>query len=320
MTGDLQRLHHVGLVVDDMEQALALFRRLGFNCPTPACPMMSEQEGEPPRPLGAANTYASFTDNFIEIVAVMEDESRIPPDVKRVPLQAPAPVLSRIVATAKRLVATLKACLARFQGLHILVFTTRDVEQSRQRFDSIGVGHSGTNTVQRPVETPAGSKMVPVRYLEIDKEPVPEGRLAIAENPASEVLNAQRHADHPNGAVDLVESILCVADAELDDFDRRYQRYLDREPRRVGAARVFDLERSARVTIVPASALGEFLPGELPAALPAFVAYTVAVRDLGVARAELESNGLPIVSTAQGDIFVPAAAAMGAAVVFRQQR
>ncbi|MFF4159244.1 hypothetical protein [Streptomyces sp. NPDC001678] len=44
---------------------------------------------------------------------------------------------------------------------------------------------------------------------------------------------------------------------------------------------------------------------------------TVAVRDLALTRDLLRRNGLPLRQTPSGDVFVPAGAALGAAVVFR---
>jgi hypothetical protein len=43
----------------------------------------------------------------------------------------------------------------------------------------------------------------------------------------------------------------------------------------------------------------------------------VAVRDLAATRGLLEHNGFPLRETPSGEVFVPAAAALGAAVVVR---
>ena len=53
-------------------------------------------------------------------------------------------------------------------------------------------------------------------------------------------------------------------------------------------------------------------------ALP--VAFAVAVRELTATRKLLEGNGVPLAVTPAGDLFVPATAAAGAAVIFRQSR
>jgi hypothetical protein len=319
VTSEIGYLHHVGHVVRDLEEARERYARLGFVCPPPAYAALSRSEGAPPRPFGAANTHAAFVRNFVELVTVVTEASRIPDGARLVPLQVPPAALPRVVESIERTVAKLAASLARFAGLHILVFQTEDADASVARFDAAGVGHSGVTAVQRPIETATGERMVPTRVVEIDREDVPEGRLAVAENPDPATLRAQTRLEHPNGAVDLVESILCVAGAEVDGYAARYQRYLGQAARRDGAGRVFDLQRS-RLRLASADALGTTLPGETAPALPAFVGYAVAVRDLAATRRLLEGTGLPVREAPSGEIFVPAEAALGAAVIFRQAR
>ncbi|MFC4123253.1 VOC family protein [Nonomuraea zeae] len=61
MDHDISGLHHVGHLVHDMDQALELYRRLGFALPGPAYPVLEE----PPQPFGVGNTHAYFPGNFI---------------------------------------------------------------------------------------------------------------------------------------------------------------------------------------------------------------------------------------------------------------
>lgn len=314
MTTQIGGLHHVGLIVRDMEEALELYTRLGFRLPPPAYPMLPLRAGEPPKPFGVANTHVTFADNFVELVTIVDD--RHPPRGARfVSLPIPPEVLPRVRETVQRTVATLSASFVRFQGLHILVFQTLDAEATGEQLSAAGVRHSGVNTVQREIDTPDGVRMVPVRVVELDGERVPEGRLAVAEDPPR-VLDAQLQVDHPNGARALLEVVLCVADTGLDEAERRYAQYLARPVRREGVARVFDLGGS-KVTLIPNSGLADILPGELAPALPAFVAYAVAVRDLNATQAWLLEHELPVMTTPAGDLFVPATAALGAAVIFR---
>src|SRR3979490_976473 len=91
-----------------------------------------------------------------------------------------------------------------------------------------------------------------------------------------------------SGALDLVESILCVPDAEIDRCTERYQRYGGYAARNDGVVQVFHL-RESRVRLVPASALETVLPGEKAPTLPSFVGYGVAVRDLDFAQRSLDS-------------------------------
>ncbi|MGK4008031.1 VOC family protein [Sorangium sp. So ce1036] len=327
MGRDVESLHHVGHVVSDMAEGLELYRRLGFHLSPPAYPMLSPREGEAPRPFGAGNSHANFPRSFIELVSCVRDDDpdRLPAGAKRIPLRAPPEHLPRITASIRSTVAKIASCLSRFQGLHILVFKTPDAHAAAGRLSSEGVPHGGVNTVPVPVDTAQGTRVAPLGLLEIDSEDpesagsgrVPEGRIAMAESPGTEVLDAQLYMDHPNGAVGLVESVLCVAQAALPEVERRYARYLGRPARADGPARAFDLEGS-RVTLVADADLEAMLPGERAPALPAFVAYAVAVRDAGAARRLLEENGFPLRVSASGDLFVPAAAALGVAILFRQ--
>ena len=311
MNNEIGYIHHVGHVVRDMKTARDLYRKLGFLCSAPAYPMLSREAGKPARPFGAANMHASFVRNFVEIMAVITEASHLPDDAQPIPLQVSPTALPHVVASIERTIATIDTSLARFEGLHILVLQTADANETARCFEEIGVGHSGVNRVQLP------HQLVPMGVVEIDREDVPEGRLAVAESPVWETTGGEPALQHPNGAVDLVESILCTPDAEIEVYVERYQRYLGSVARREGATHVFDLRQSC-VRLIPESWLGQFLPGETATALPAFVAYAVAVRNLGSTRRWLENNEFPVIAEVSGGIFVPSKAALGAAVIFRQ--
>ncbi|MDK8179973.1 VOC family protein [Paenibacillus sp. UMB4589-SE434] len=316
MHAEIKFIHHVGHVVSDMEAALELYKKLGFVCSPPSYPAMSENEGEPPKPFGAANSHAEFLGNFIEIVTVVKQGARIPDNAKLVPLQASPDVQKAMIGKIKQTVDTVSRYLSRYEGAHILCFGTEDADKTADRFHKKGIAHSGVNTVQRPLERSEGIQFVPVRYLEIDGG-VHEGRLAVAENPPSAIVVEQVHPNHPNGATDLIESILCVDDSELDEFIRRYGQYLECEVQTDGVAHIFNLAGS-RITIVPRTRLSELLPGEMAPPVPGFAGYVVAVRDISHTRSYLERNDLPVAETASGDLFVPAASALGSAIVFKK--
>ncbi len=310
MATDIGYLHHVGHVVRDMERALRVYRQLGFKCSLPAYPMLARTAGEQPVPLGAANAHAEFARNFIEIMTVVTDAREMPAEARLVELQVPPAARQRVLETAEQTVARIAVRLSRFEGLHRLVFQTADIEATVARFDLNGVAHSGINVAQREVETPTGVRLSPVRVLEIDSRDVAEGQLAVADAP-----DGVQFSPHPNGALDLVESILCVADSEIGDYIARYSRYLGRDAHRADSAWTFELQGS-RLKVLPASALGSWLSGEAAPALPMLAGYAVAVTDVDRARALLEANGVPLRQTPTGGIFVPAAFALGATVIF----
>ncbi|WP_188192326.1 VOC family protein [Nonomuraea sp. SYSU D8015] len=322
MGHDIGGLHHVGHVVRDMGQALERYRRMGFALPGPAYPVL----GEPPEPFGVANTHAYLAGSFVELVALAE-AGRLPGDARPIPLHVPEDRLPALKEAVRGTVANLDACLRRFEGVHILMFDSPDIDAAAERLAAGGAGHGGVHAAQRPVETVDGLVMEPVRYLEFDGSGpgrVPEGRVGLAENAAGSPHGA---ADHPNGAVELTGCVLCVADDELAEAERRYELYVGHAARRDGAVRTFVLgEGRAEVTLVAASGLGGLLPGEQTArsggegaaALPAFAAYVVAVRDVAATERFLRDGGMPVGRTAAGEVFVPARAALGTAVVFRQ--
>ncbi|HZG92938.1 MAG TPA: VOC family protein [Pseudonocardia sp.] len=311
MNRDVTGLHHVGLVVDDLPRALALYRRMGFRVPPPTFPTLpGTGPGSPARPVGAGNTHVAFPAAFVEIVAVAGTE--LPPGATAVPLEAPPDRLDRVVEGVLAVADRIAAALARFPGLHILVLETPDADVAAGRLTADGVPHGGVLRLRRP----GGGGDVPLGVVEIDGAAgrTPEGRLALAEPlPAHAHEPAQLH--HPNGACGLAAALLCVPDADLDEYRARYARYLRRPSRRDGPAHVFDLDRG-RIVLVAGSDLDALLPGERPVALPAFVGCSVLVADPERTRAFLEGAGFPLRTTADGHPFVPAGAALGAAVVF----
>ncbi|MFI6741006.1 VOC family protein [Nonomuraea sp. NPDC050451] len=320
MGEDINGLHHVGHIVLDMDQAMERYRRLGFTVPAPAYPVLPRVAGGPVEPFGVSNTHVYFPGDFVELVAVIDETGRVPGGARPMPLQVPDDKLPGLVAALDATAANIASFLQRFQGLHIMIANTPDIDSVAARLTAGGVGHGGVHAVQRPVETSAGTRMEPARYLEISDPDlpagrVPEGRIGFAENAPVEASQDQRHTGHPNGATGLVECVLCVADSALPELEQRYGTYFGQARALGPGAARFD---RVDVTVVSASALADLLPGERPAALPAFVAYTVSVRDIAVTRRLLRANDIPVTRTGPGEMFVPASAALGAAIIFRQ--
>jgi hypothetical protein len=113
----------------------------------------------------------------------------------------------------------------------------------------------------------------------------------------------------------LIESVLCVPDADLNNFIRRNTRYLQRPARSDGPLRVFDLSNS-KVLITPNAALDNVLPGEAPPELPAFVGYGLAVRDLRTTQDHWSGQSFRCRHHPWVGRYIPAAATLGAAVIF----
>ena len=316
MGSDISGLHHVGLVVDNMGEALATFRRLGFALAVPTYPTMAPHEGAEPEPFGAANTHADFHRNFVELATFVKpgEAHKVPAEAKTVPLQVPAEILPAVLQQITSTSERLAVYLDRFEGAHILIFSAPDVEAVAARLSTAGVGHGGVHTVQRPVETASGPRAETVSVLELVDTQIPEGRVGMAGDLDPDI-QATRVLGHPNGAVELVEVLLCAAEADLDAVQARYETYLDRS---ASPDRVFDLN-GARVALLSPTELDALLPGERAPGPTAIAAYTVAVDNLDHTTEFLRGNEIPHRASTRGELFVPAESALGAAIIFRQR-
>jgi Glyoxalase-like domain len=320
MNNEIERLHHVGHIVRSIDDGVALYRRLGF-LPTPPNFYVLESAGSANQAIGPVNAYSAMKRNFLEIVSVATPQSSTSagdPQVITVPPEQRDAFANRLAQAGDMI----SSWFSQFQGMRILALHSKDAEVSAARLTAAGIGNSGASTVNRKLDTNQGPRHVPTRFLEIGTPgqlpgaEVPEGRVAIAEDPDAEVLNQQKNLAHPNGALDLVESFLYVDAAGLDELTRRYEAYLGRTPQRTDSACRFDLGQG-RVTLINDKGLKDIFPGQRAPASPAFIGYAVAVSDLAATRAYLQGNGFPLVDTPSRDILVPSSAALGAAILFR---
>ncbi|MFI6320275.1 VOC family protein [Nonomuraea sp. NPDC050556] len=200
-------LHHVGHLVHDMGEAIKLYRELGFTVSPPAYPVIPGVE-----PFGVANAHIYLDGGFIELVALVDE--RLPSDARPIPLHVPEERRAGLVEAVRATAAQVAGRLELFEGLHILMFDTSDLDATAARLD----GHGGVHAVQREGEL--------VRYFEFLG--LPEGRVGFAETPS-----VVRVADHANSARRLVSCELRVPD--VGGFAERYALY-DGPVRVVGGA------------------------------------------------------------------------------------
>lgn len=323
---DITGLHHVGMVARDLNAAIATFRHLGFHVRPPAYPALPPAPGAEPEPLGAGNTHADFTRSFIELLAPVPDDRRLPADATLTTLEVPENQLSAARTAISGTVAGLVERLDRFEGAHILMFTSSDMDRTVARLDDAGVPHTGARAAQRPVTTANGTRLEAIRYLEVDtdlQEPLSrrpsEGRVGAVQDASPAALDAQSDLDHPNGAIALAECVLTVDAGDLGPVTDRYQQLLGLRAHHDPDVSEFDLGGS-RFTITTTSAFAARLPGERAPAVPALSAYAVDVADLRATESLLGRRGVRTRRATDGDLFVPAEAACGTPLLFRQAR
>jgi hypothetical protein len=200
-----------------------------------------------------------------------------------------------------------------------LVFEAADVDAATQMLSASGVVCGAVNRIRRPVRRARGTAEVSIGYAEIENDQrSPEGRLAVAE-PLPDVEGPT----HPNGAIELLEVLLCVPSDQLPQHVERYQRYLRQSGRADDHSHVFQLPRH-QVRIVGDRDVAALLPGEQPKrayevghvdVVPAFLGYSVSVRDVAATR-QLLNPHFPIQQTGWGAAFVPSSAALRSTIGF----
>jgi catechol 2,3-dioxygenase-like lactoylglutathione lyase family enzyme len=90
-------LHHVGHLVGDIEEAAALYRRLGFVVPAPVFPHLPASSGQPAPVLSVGNAHIQFAANSVELATVVPDIADKPPAVaEMVLLHVPDAAVPRI--------------------------------------------------------------------------------------------------------------------------------------------------------------------------------------------------------------------------------
>ena len=291
MNGGVDSLDHIGIAVADLAAAAATYRRLGFQL-TP----LQQQSGplEPGGPVvrwGSANHCAMLEQGYLELIGVVD----------------PALYDNQ-----------LGAFLARYHGIHIMALGVADAAAEVERLRQSGLAVPGVRPMQRPVATPDG--VSEVRFKRVPLAEAPEGRIQLIEHLTPELMWQDHLLDHPNRAVALTETVLCVAD--IAATAERFRRLAGSAPLRHGKARIFAFAAGRLVLCDPAS-LGDFMTDAslingAPPTLPWFAGFSVATDDGNAAvRQILLRNGVAFAEHGGGDLVVPAALASGAACRFQ---
>jgi len=69
---DIDIFHHIGLITRDMARLIARYEQLGFMFTPLSMPRIALTPGGAPEMLGAGNRHAIFTDNYLEVLGVVD--------------------------------------------------------------------------------------------------------------------------------------------------------------------------------------------------------------------------------------------------------
>jgi catechol 2,3-dioxygenase-like lactoylglutathione lyase family enzyme len=294
MHGDIDIIHHPGLVAEDIEAAVAQYERLGFVFTPLSLAKISLDPGAEPVYLGAGNRNAIFERNFLEIVGVTDAD-----------VWANFPV-------AKRGPFNLDERLGLYQGLHIMHFGADDVTRVRARLQAAGVEVSDIATLQRTVETPEGPRVMEAKTVYFAPGANPEALMQIAQHVTPQYALQQRYNTHPNGARRLTEVIVCSDDPQR--LAAKYARYSGRPVQERPHYRFLDLGHT-RVLVSDPGSLSALSPGQQAPVVPFLAGITVAASSLDAARDVLRGAGVPF-SEVDGRLVVSPEHGCGSAVLF----
>jgi hypothetical protein len=257
-------LDHVAVATRDIAALHAAYELLGFRLTPLSQQSGALRPGEPDRPWGTGNRCAFLRSGYLELLGIVD----------------PSLPLNR-----------LDQFLARYEGMHVLVFGTRDAEATAAR---LGVEMA---RLAREVE---GERVA----FRLARTSFPEGRVQFCQHLSREVLWAPRWLDHPNGAVALAEAFVEVADP--DEAAARYAKALGVAPAAADGGFRFSLAPGA-LTIRGAT--------DAPT-LPFMAGFAVAVENLDRTRRLLDEAAVPYAARG-GELAVPRQAAGGATCIFR---
>lgn len=294
MAGDIDVIHHPGLIAQDIEAAVAQYERLGFMFTPLSIHRIALKSNEEPVYFGVGNRNAIFERNFFEIVGVID------------------PQRWSQITKAQRGPFDIDERLRLYEGLHIMHFGADDIEVVRARFKREGIESSEVARVQRAVDTPEGEKTLQALAIHFPRGANPEALMQVAQHLTRELALQPRYMEHRNGAKSLTEVIVCSQSPK--ELAAKYARYSGHPAEAKRDMYVVNLGYS-RVVVVDAEGLELLLPGWRPVVMPSIIGFTVATADLARAQSILaEAN---IATTERGGrVVVAPKDACGSAVLF----
>ena len=203
-------------------------------------------------------------------------------------------------------------------GLNGLVFGMEDADATYAALVANGVDVGPPNNFSRPVDLPGGPRDAAFRTVRLPSSTTEAGRLYFCEHKTRDLVWRDEWRHHANGVIGIERAIIAAA-----------------EPAALGAlfARMFGAETVKQRADALVLAVGlsrfeivkpAFLAGKFGDAAPtgdgraAFMAaLTLRTRSLTAAADALRAGGIPVLR-GDDDIVVPASAAFGVTLEFRQ--
>jgi Glyoxalase-like domain len=260
-TGEQIFLDHVGHFVRDPEAAGRALERVGF-APTPSSIQVNPEIAVGTRLTGTGNITAMLSRGYVEVLFKTADT-----------------VLGR----------EFDAALERYAGLHLAALAVADARAAHERLAATGFAVRPLASMQRPVETEAGEGVAAFTIVRVEPGVMPEGRIQMLTHHSEETVWQRRWLSHRNGAADLADVVIAVADVE--EAAQRFTRFTGRAALPTPGGSFIRLDRGG-IYLVTLERAAERLP-ELPVrTLPFMLGYALRVRSLASAEEAVEGADL----------------------------
>ena len=260
-------LDHVGVAVFSLDVAQETFSRLGFRLTSRSIHSGSSETGGPVEPWGSGNHCAMFDQGYLELIGV----------------------------TDPNLYTSVNDLIDKYEGAHIIALGVNDSDTAYEVIN----GRSGLVHPAAKLERMApfgpnddGERLAQFRNIHTYKDKVPEGRIIFIDHLPRDVLWQAHLLEHPNGAVAMAETAVCVAD--LAATCSRFTAMFGVEPKAQGSnVAVYELDNT-KICVLTEAGLTKWAPGVTAETLPWVAGFGVRVKDLEAKRLYLEGQGFTL--------------------------
>ncbi|MCP5153746.1 MAG: VOC family protein [Ectothiorhodospiraceae bacterium] len=260
-------IDHLVLVTEDLDEASAFYRTLGFTTTPRAV-----------HPFGTGNALVQLQGNFIELVGIVDPGA---------------------IATAEpggfSFAAFCRDRLREAEGMCMLVLESRDARADHAAFTSRGLRTHPPMDFQRLARLPDGSEVTVGFSLAFVTDPrLPRVAFFVCQQHAPQHFWKAEYQTHANGA-QVVDRVYMVAEdpPALADLFAGLQ---DRDSVRVDDDELVVATARGDVVVMTPGRFEALYPGARLAAGAAsgcFAGFRVRVEDLARARAILDGEGIP---------------------------
>jgi hypothetical protein len=280
-------LDHIAHFVPDIDAASQALAGLGFTLTPFSLQQHRIEPGAPLTPAGSGNRCIMLRWGYLEFLTPTAD----------------TPVARRM-----------RAAMDRYIGQHLICFGTSESLRIHEHLAATGFEPLPPVALQRKIGTEDGESTARFTVLRVPPEAMPEGRVQVVEHHTPELLWQKRWLDHPNHAVGLAASIVCVENpTEVAD---RLARFADSDVRCEGRVAVVEGTARGGVVLINPATLKDHL-GITPPTLPWIAGIKLLTDDLAATRAHLEASGFDIIEPKGRDaIAVAGPAEIGGIFVF----